>query len=203
MNVKISSNHEFLAGFWIPDELEFNHYTVNIDMLTATNDVLEQNIAFLRLRHILEVTLSNVIFVAASDTDRIELFESADLRVAVTPTEPVDQIIGMILHAKLGAVLDGRIQIRSIKLSSVKGDGIVYEHDDAEYNPLMSETGWWTNNDPDDIKTVGAVDVTSITSARRWRELELQWPISSNDAESTSEDAGNVVVFGNFHKDES
>jgi len=30
MNVKISSQHKFLAGFWWNNRLEFNYYTVDV-----------------------------------------------------------------------------------------------------------------------------------------------------------------------------
>ena len=198
MNVKISSQHTFLAGFWWDNNLEFNHYTVDIDMLTATADVVEQNIAFLRLRYILEDTMTNVVFVNQDDESAVEQLKSAGIAVAVLPEDPVDQVIGMALHAKLSAVVENRIVIRAVRLKSVKGDNIVYEHSDVEFNPLFSQSGWWSTADPEDTETVETADrVTVITAGRRWRDLELSW---SADTETDSSE--NVVMFGEFRRDE-
>lgn len=197
MNVKITSRHELLAGFWW-SQLEFNRYQIEIDLLTATRDIVEQNIAFLRMRYIIEDALANVVFVQHTETEVIESLTQAGVQVAVTPEEPVDQIIGMILHSKLSAVTEGRVIVRSVRLSSTKGDDIVYEHDDAEFNPLMEQAGWWSNLEPDDVETVGDDDrISVITAGRHWRDLDMPWS-ETEESDSTE----NVVVFGEFRRDE-
>jgi hypothetical protein len=198
MNVKISSQHKFLAGFWFDSQLNFNHYTVEVDMLTATPDILEQNVAFLRIRYILEDALSDVVFINHDETDAIDAMINSGMSVAITPEEPVDQIIGMLIHSKLSTVTQNRVIIRSVRVSSVRGDNIIYEHDDAEFNPLMATDGWWSSLDPDDIRTIGIDDQISVIAANRhWRDLELGW-IDTEETESTE----NIVVFGEFRRDE-
>lgn len=199
MNVKISSRHNFLAGFWWDDSLEFNSYTLDIDMTTATADIIEQNIAFLRLRYIIEDTLSNVVFINQQETEAIENLKAAGVCVAVLPEDPVDQIVGMALHSKLSSVVEDRIVIRAVRLQSIKGDNIVYEHSDNELNPLFEQYGWWSTTDPEDTETTESSDhVTVITSSRRWRDLDMAW-MSDVDTESSE----NVVVFGEFRRDEN
>jgi len=198
MNVKLSSQHTVLAGFWWDNTLNFNNYTVNIDMLTATNDVVEQNIAFLRLRYILENTLSDVVFINQEETDVIKRCLDAGIQVAVLPEDPVDQIVGMALHAKLSAVVEDRLVIRAVRLSSNRGDDIIYEHSEAEFNLLFEQPGWWSTMDPVDTENTGAVDKSSvITSRRRWQELDLSW---FSDTDSATKE--NVVVFGEFQRNE-
>lgn len=198
MNVKLSSQHTVLAGFWWGNALNFNSYTVHVDMLTATGDVVEQNIAFLRLRYILENTLSDVVFVNQEETDVIDKCLDTGIRVAVLPEDPVDQIVGMALHAKLSAVVEDRLIIRAVRVSSSRGDNIVYEHSDAEFNLLFDQPGWWSTVDPVDTENTGTVDKASvIASRRRWQELELSWP---SDTDSVAKE--NVVVFGEFQRNE-
>ena len=200
MNVKISSQHKFLAGFWWNTRLEFNYYTVDVDMLTATVDIVEQNIAFLRLRYIIEDTLSDIVFINQTEIDTIRSMKQAGIRVAVLPEDPVDQIVGMVLHTKLSLVVEDRIIIRGIRLQSVKGDDIVYEHNEVEFNPFFDRHGWWSTIDPADTETVDTPNnVTAITAARRWRDLGMSWIEDSNiDLTKT----GNVVVFGEVRRDE-
>lgn len=198
MNVKLSSQHTMLAGFWWDNALNFNNYTVHIDLLTATSDVIEQNIAFLRLRYILEDTLSDVVFVNQTETDVIDRCRAAGIQVAVLPEDPVDQIVGMALHAKLSAVVEDRLIVRAVRLSSSRGDNIVYEHSDAESNLLFDQSGWWSTVDPEDTVSIGVRDKSSvITSRRRWQELDLSWFC---DTDSTAKE--NVVVFGEFQRNE-
>lgn len=204
MNVKISTQHKLLAGFWWNDELTFNHYKIKVDMLTVTPDVVEQNIAFLRLRHIVEETLDGAIFINQTETDTIEKFNQANLKLALVPEDPVDQIIGMLLHSKLSAVMEEKILIRSLTVSSVKGDEVEYHHDDIEVNPFYNTAGWWGDRSPDNLQNTGSDDVMQhnlslIAADRRWRELGLGWDEADDDYEA---DGGNVLVFGEFKKHE-
>lgn len=204
MNVKISTQHKLLAGFWWNNELTFNHYKIKVDMLTVTPDVVEQNIAFLRLRHIIEETLDSVIFINQSETDAIEKFTQANLRLALVPEDPVDQIIGMLLHSKLSAVMEEKILIRSLQVSSVKGDDVEYYQDDLEYNPFFKTAGWWGDRSPDDPQNTGSADpmqhnLSLIAADRRWREIGLGWDEVAED----DDDIGNVLVFKEFKKDEN
>jgi hypothetical protein len=200
MNVKLSSQHKLLAGFWWNNRLEFNYYTIDIDMLTATADIVEQNVAFLRMRYIVEDTLSDIVFINQTEIDTIHDMKQAGIRVAILPEDPVDQVVGMILHTKLNLVGEDRIIIRGIRLQSIKGDGIVYEHNEVEFNPFFNQPGWWCTIDPEDTETIDSPsNITAITATRRWRDLGMTW---SNDINVNSTDTGNVVVFGGSKKDE-
>jgi len=203
MNVRISTEHKFLAGFWWAGELSLNHYQIKVDMTTATEDVVEQNTAFLRLRHIIESTLDNTIFINYNETDVIENYRRAGIKLALLPEDPVDQIVGMVLHSKLSTVMENRIMIRCLRLSSVKGDNVVYEHGDVEYNPFYKTAGWWGDLDPDNTENTGSTDpmqinLTTVSANRHWRDLGLGWDSEENENDQVE---GNILVFNGFKRD--
>lgn len=201
MNVKISSKHKFLAGFWWNNQLFFNHYMLDIDMTTATADIIDQNIAFLRLRYMIEDVFEDIVFIEQNEHDAIDQLESVGLKLAILPIDPVDQIVGMMLQCKFEAVLEGKILIRSVKLSSVRGDDIVYESDHTEYNALAGQSGWWNMLDPDDTTTIEDVAVSrQLNSRKRWREMSMEW---SEESTADVDESENVLVFKDKPRDEN
>ena len=195
MNVKIEYPAEFLSAVYWNDQVMFNCYSVRCEMITGTKDHREQNIALERLKYILFVQMQNSVFVDSREKAAIKRLEAAGLRTVSLPEQPVDQIIGMMLYSKLDSVMEGRIAMTQLKLSSELGENITYSQTETETIGPFQERGWW--NSPDtvcsDVKPTAGKVVSIATKTANWASLELNWDQEENDKE-------NIVVA--FRKDD-
>lgn len=198
MNVKISCNLTFPAGIWWDDSLIMNTYNLRIHMITVASDPANQNIALDRVKYMIDTVFTDVVFVNQSEQTQIELLTAAGIPTAVLPEDPVDQVIGMMLHSKLNAVMEGQMIIRVLELSSSAGDDITYEHAMHEENTLFETPGWWNTVEPEcsDSKE-NSTDLVLIPPGQIWRELNLVW-----QKQPSAADKENVVVFAEFRNDQ-
>ena len=199
MNVKIGYTSHFIAGVWWDDRLIMSTYTATFKMITAADNAADTNIALDRLRYIVEEYLPDSVFVKETNTDQIALLQAAGIKTIIMPEEPVDQIIGMMLYSKISAVMDGRILLRSVMLSSTAGDDVIYEHDLSESVAPFDQPGWWIQPTPvcesetqQDIEP----NLFVLSSTNHWRDLGLEWIGDVDKA-----DTGNVLVFTEFKND--
>jgi len=200
MNVKIGYTSHFIAGVWWDDHLIMSTYTATFKMITATDSPVDTNTALDRLKYIVEEYLPDSVFINENDTDQIELLQAAGIKTIAMPEEPVDQIIGMMLYSKINAVMDGRILLRSVMLSSTAGDDVIYEHDLSESTAPFDEPGWWTQPTPTcepETKHNAETNLFVLSTTNPWRDLGLEW-IGDTDSEI---DTGNVLVFTEFRND--
>ena len=154
MNVQLRHQREFLAAFWIPDDifntsLVMNHYKIDLRMITATSDQREINVAVARCLYMIDQEFTDTVFVEQCHGDLIEHLEAAGADVTELPAQPVDQIIGIMLYCKLNAVMEQRVRISRLELSSVRGQDVWYAHDENETQGPFDTAGWWDRGDLD------------------------------------------------------
>ena len=199
MNVKIGYTLELTAGIWWDNRLIMNNYNVTFKMLTISSDHENQNIALDRLRYMADQCFTDTVFVHEEHAAQIEKLRSAGISVTVLPEEPVDQIIGMVLFAKMNAIMEDQIRVRSVLISSKVGDDVIYEHDYTEdINPFDNE-GWWLDPEPVHDLPETQVDSDSVfvmSTGKLWREVGLEWNSISTDVT-----AENILVFAEFKND--
>ena len=199
MNVKIGYTLQLTAGIWWDDRLIMNNYNVTFKMLTASSDHENQNIALDRLRYIADQCFTDTVFIHAEHTAQIERLRAAGISVTVLPEEPVDQIIGMVLFAKMNAIMEDQILVRSVLISSTVGDDVIYEHDHTEDIAPFDAEGWWLDPEPvHDLpeNTIDSESVFVIPTGKLWREIGLEW--NNDDTDITAE---NILVFAEFKND--
>lgn len=198
MNVRLQYDIEFLAGIYYDDCLQMNKYDVSISLTTATKDVASTNVAMERLKAFVFEELANTVFVNQTNMERAEFLQMIGVNVTTLPEEPVDQIVGMMLYYKLNAIMEGRMVITSLDISSSLGDGVWYQHDEEDSAGPFARDGWWhqssTQHETVEPKEV-ADNVVKVISTG-WHEMGLDWP------ESTAPVA-NTVVYANFPKHEN
>lgn len=200
MNVKLGYTMHFTAGVWWDNHLIMSNYTATFKLITVTTDVRDSNVALERLRYVLDDVLTDAVFINQTETDQIKKLKAAGIDAIVMPEEPVDQIVGMMLYSKANAIMEGRVAVRSVLLSSNVGDEVIYEHDQSESLAPFDTTGWWSNSSPA-CETVAAGkkskdQVFVIANSKPWRDLNLDW--FDNQVESDEE---NVLVFTDFKND--
>ena len=113
------------------------------------------------------------------------------------PTDPVDQLVGIMLYYKLNAVMEGRITIAETEISSAMGDAMIYLHNEIESPEIENQPAWWTLPGLEQCHSdlLDTDKVVEMPNAQAWRELDLSWPVGTDDAEF-----GNTIVFADFNK---
>jgi hypothetical protein len=198
MNVRLQYDLEFLAGIYYEDQLQMNQYTVSLNLLTKTKDSASTNIALDRAKAFVHGALESSVFINQANMERAEFMQMIGINVTTLPEEPVDQIIGMMLYYKLNAVMEGRMTVTGLDISSTLGDSVWYQHDEEDIAGPFAAEGWWhqasmqhetveRNPEPGNIVKVMSTG---------WYELNLEWP------ENTAPASDNTVVFANFPRNE-
>jgi hypothetical protein len=198
MNVRLQYDLDFLAGIYYADRLQMNQYTISLNLLTKTKDSVSTNIALDRVKAFVHGALESTVFINQSNMERAEFMQMMGINVTTLPEEPVDQIIGMMLYYKLNAVMEDRMIVTGLDLSSTLGDGVWYQHDEEDVPGPFGAEGWWhqasmqhetIERDPEPGNIVKVMSTG-------WYELNLEWP------ENTVPPSANTVVFANFPKNE-
>jgi hypothetical protein len=197
MNVRIAQLFCFNAGAWYGDELEMNQYTIKLWLVTKSMDLLEQNIAFCRARHFIHNQIENSIFMNSNDPKCSE-FVRLGLNITTLPGDPADQLVGIMLFHKLNSIMEDRIRLLEIEIST--GDAVVYLHGEDETAEFLERPDWWATSDlvHSDYAAPDSNNVVAIPQSTVWRDLDLAWPDDPN-----GDDSGNVVVFADFKSNDA
>lgn len=193
MNVRIAQLTSFNAGNWHDALLEMTEYTVKLWMITQTYDPVEQNIAISRAKHFIFDQIENTIFIDSEDVSKGTDLARAGLDITTLPGDPGDQLIGIMLFHKLNAIMEDRIKIVEIEISS--GNGIIYLHGENETSDELIMPDWWSTADlvHSDLQLIESDKVVTMQQTSAWRDVGLAWPDEVVDIEP-----GNTVVFANF-----
>jgi len=197
MNVRLEHQFQFTAGTYLDDKLHMNNYYVKAEMITQSVDGIEQNIALDRMRHMLFRHFQDAVFLSHADVDAIDKLQSADLNVVILPETPVDQIIGIMLYCKLNAIMQDRLYITQLKISSDLGQNLWYLQDDQEDVGPFEELGWWHTADPNTFeKNTNYSNIIRLQKSNTWHDFHLEW-----DDELLVKDDSTVLAFGKNDKE--
>jgi hypothetical protein len=199
MNVRLQYDLEFLGGVYYNDLLQLNNYRVSLSLTTQTNNPADTNIAMDRLKCFVLGELENTVFINQNQLDRAELMSMMGINITTLPEEPVDQIIGIMLFQKLNAIMEGRMVIDSLDISSSMGDSVWYQHDAEDALGPFAQSGWWDDSGPVHSSLTATGEDSNVVKLtdNHWRDYQLDWP------DTTASENGNTVVFANFPKNEN
>ncbi len=199
MTARISSSFTFTSGVYFSNEFVLNNYDIEVDFNVESEIIREQNIALERIKYFLHLCLQNSIFICEDETETIQKYLDADLKLCTLPEEPYDQIIGIMLISKLNAINEGRLVVTDINITSSMSDGVWCKHSIEENLGPFARAGWWKD---------ASVKTNSLTAKNRskkvvklvknnvtWEDLYLGWeeqvPINITGP-------SNEVMFANF-----
>jgi hypothetical protein len=199
MNVRLQYDVEFLAGIYYDDRLQINKYDVSMNLLTKTKDAASTNIAMERLKAFVFEELNSTVFINQSNMERAEFLQMTGVNITTLPEEPVDQIVGMMLYYKLNAIMEDRMVITGLDISSALGDGVWYQHDEEDSAGPFAKDGWWhessTQHETVELQAVPDNVVKVISTG--WHEMGLDWPENISSAIKAK------VLYANFPKNEN
>ena len=198
MNVRLQYDLEFLAGIYYEDQLQMNRYTVSLNLLTKSKDSASTNIALDRVKAFVHGALESTVFINQANMERAEFMQMMGIRVTTLPEEPVDQIIGMMLYYKLNAIMEDRMTVTALDVSSTLGDSVWYQHDEEDIAGPFATDGWWyrASMQHESIECDPEPGNVVKVMSTGWYELNLEWP------ENTASVSDNTVVYANFPRNE-
>lgn len=200
MNVRLQYPINFTAGIYYNNQMQMNNYMVKLYMITNTPDGAANNIAFDRIKHFVYSEIDSSIFIDSAEEEQCKKYVEAGLKITTLPGDPVDQLIGVMLFHKLSAIMEERIIIGEIEVSSSLGDGLIYIHSDNENLNDLEIPDWWETADlvHCDSNLINTDKIVTMHHSSVWRELDLQWP----DIEDVTEDeeSTSTIVFADFKR---
>ncbi len=198
MTARISKVFNFQTGVFFTEVFRMNTYDVDLSFNVETESPKDQSTAIDRVSYFLEECLGDSILVDKTEKAAIEKFINADLKVCTLPEEPYDQIIGIMLIVKLNAIMEGKLVLTDITITSRLSDDIYCHHSIDETIGPFIDNDWWNDNTPKITSVTKSNNskkvVKLIKSGVSWDDLMLNWedsiPLQSN---TTSE-----IVFVHF-----
>ena len=197
MNVRLEHQFQFTAGTYLDGHLHMNNYYVKMEMITLSVDGIEQNIALDRMRHMLFKHFQDCAFVHATEVDAIDKLQSADINTVILPETPVDQIVGIMLYCKLNAIMQERMVITQLKISSDLGQNLWYLQCEEEDVGPFEELSWWYTPDPNTFeKNTNYSNIIRLQKNNSWHDYHLEW----DDELLITNDDSTVLTFGKDDK---
>ena len=197
MNVRLQYDLELPAGIYFDDRLQINQYNINMSLMTKSADPRSTNIAMDRIKAFIYGELDSTIFITEKNQQQADALSALGVNVTTLPEEPVDQIVGMMLYYKLNAIMEGRMTITQLEISSSLGDNVWYLHDEEDLSGPFASDGWWHQStvQHETITTQPNKVVKVVPNA--WIEYGLMWP---EDAVPSTK---STIVYGKFTKNEN
>jgi len=171
-----------------------NNYSATVDLVTQSDVLAENNIAYERIKYWVDHVIDNSI-VISRENKKLPQWQEVNARLLAFPDEPVDQLMGIMMAMKLNAICQDRLLITAVSISSNQGDNMIYVHEYDDPVGPMAESNWW--NDPAPIwqsssKQTRGKKVISLDRCIDWKDLDLGW--------DEPERNNNTVVMANFSK---
>ena len=144
---------KFKSIIIVDGELFSNDYKLNISLTPHTASLKEQTEYFDRLKNLFEQVFANTITTWRDEPLYPTLKEITSNRFIELPKPPYDQIMAAVCFCKANSILDSKIVINNIQLSSWQGDGITYTVDkNSKELILLDRPDWfsakYSNFDP-------------------------------------------------------
>ena len=135
---------KFKSIIIVDGELFANEYKLNISLTPHTSSLKEQTEYFDRLKNLFEQVFANTITTWRDEPLYHTLKKNTTNRFIELPKPPYDQIMAAVCFCKANSILDSRIVINNIQLSSWQGDGITYTVDkDSKELILLDRPDWF------------------------------------------------------------
>ena len=148
-------------------------FEVEISFGWLSPDYAKSNAAFLKIKFFIENLMHQSILTHPSA--KVDM-ANIDNKIVMLPHPPSNDIIAMMLHCKLSAIVDDYIEIISVKVGSKAIDPVIsYTHADETYPALPSSSEWikiddyyynepWWNRNSTDTQEYEDIKKTDLTS---------------------------------------
>lgn len=167
------------------DHALINHYMITARMTTNSDDTRQQNIAYHRLNHWFSAVLEDSFLISAQHP-KLAAYQALGERVIVLPSDPVDQLMGILLCCKMQAMVENRLTINDVMISSPLDDHLIYSWSPDDGVADFTESGWWLDASPSSsTKTKShrrGDKVIAIGRNPEWKDYDLEWDPGNGDS---------------------
>ena len=143
MSLSLSWKTKFKSIIIVDGELFSNEYNVQLFITPHTANLKEQTEYFERLKNLFEMVFANTITTWRDEPLYNILQKSSNNRFIELPKPPYDQIMAAVCFCKANSILDSKITIGKLELSSWQGDGITYSVDKDSKELILLDTPDW------------------------------------------------------------
>jgi hypothetical protein len=198
MNIDIEKTFAFSSVLVMPDlEPCINEYDVRLRMRVESPDSTEYNIAYMRIKHWFYEIMQGAVLIDHGDSRR-QAWANTGMRCMDFPTEPFDQVLGMMLMSKLEAITQQRIIVLQTAITSSRDDYVYYVCDHGDGLHWFEKPGWWNDAGPvhcyPDKNKAKSGKVISLVRIQDWKQHDLDWDHAHNIT-------GDLVKIENFERD--
>jgi hypothetical protein len=184
-----------------------NKYKIKVYFDVETDSGDHQNMAFDRIKIILEAILANSMIISINNPLLQWLAKKTKQRIVTLASEPLDIVVAATLFQKLSAVVEGKLTIHEVKICSTQADNIWVHFDsefaehfsslDCELYKAADKLPWWQRSDPStgDWFEINKKDVKLHLQKASW-EKSLRWDYNENDNKPTSKWSPKVIDGG-------
>jgi hypothetical protein len=178
MEIKVQKEFNFLSSVHFENQFMLNFYEMTAYMTIYTEETKEQHIAIERLMYFINAFLENTIFIHEKETEAIEKYKAAGIKICPIPEEPYDQIIGLVLINKFNAIMEGRIVVDEIVFGSRLSNLIKFSIYGDEAKLEYEGKHWWNDSGltTETTKKSKKDKIVKLSDYKdEWKELELTW----------------------------
>jgi hypothetical protein len=217
MEVAIDFTHTINLIRYIDSTLSSTRFQLRADLVPVEDlEDIDFDIVFAKIKFWLDTIVSRCIAFSCRNETAFEMLlgEGGEPRLSnhlmITPEEPQDDHLAVLLQSKLTALAGGKMQFGCIRIESDSPSGLTFTYvgdwqDDLppmqdwfSKRPYYFDQPWWTR---DDVSTLDIVPVDDADFSQRpiWAmtldfiENSIRPPISEKKAEQVD-----VPVKGNF-----
>lgn len=183
-NTRIEKDFYFHAALHFENKFYINAYDLTLSLLIETDSVREQNVCVERISYFIDELFKNCIFIYAGEGMAKEQYHASSIRICELPEEPYDQLVGMVIMQKLNAILEKRMKLTDMVISSSMSDGVRYTIISEISENVLDGNFWWNKNDMTLCDSTGKFcdrdNVVSLFSNDEWENLGLSWKEKAN-----------------------
>lgn len=198
MTARISRAFSFQTGVFFTGMFRMNSYEVDLSFNVETGSVMDQNTAIDRVKYFLQECLTDSVLINQKEKSAIEKYINADMKICTLPEDPYDQIIGIMLIIKLNAIMEGKLVLTDILITSRLSDEVYCAHSIDESIGPFTDNDWWNDNTPKTTSVAKSGSSKKIVKLIKlgsgWEDIHLVW----EDAVPIQSNASSEIVFLNF-----
>ena len=178
MSAIIERDFDFQAAVYFQSNFLVNLYDFTLTMEVNTDSIHEQNIALERVKYMVYEVFENAVFIQDTEDEMIKLYKAANLKVCKIPDEPFDQILALLIMLKIDSVLENRLKVTDITLTSKLSDLVKFKETIITAQNTFTDNDWYKDPGPTLSTEVpskrGREKVVKIKN-NDWKETGLLW----------------------------
>jgi hypothetical protein len=188
--ITLAKNWEWNSAVVYDDGYAINSFSARVHMVTGTDSQYEQGVAYHRMKWWMTEAMPSATLIHQKNP-LLPIYQQTGQRIIILPEEPVDHLVSMMLFCKLNSMMQERITVIQIELTSTQGDRMWYIH--SADDPLLDldYPAWWFDSLPSwGDHTQCDTNVVDLPSMNDWHNLGLGWEVVNHQS--------NNVVFADF-----